>query len=135
VLSTKLSVEDYNAFQILTKLEYEPGLIKEESTSELLRFTIPHILNQVHNQPAYLLLRQQKQFRNNHQQQFHNQVTLQSTAASQQQVSMLSQTKDIPAPKMKLSSMQTNRPNYTDNVLNDVLNFKDSTRFSKQYAK
>jgi hypothetical protein len=37
VLSTKLSIEDYNAFQILTKLEYEARLIKEESTSELLR--------------------------------------------------------------------------------------------------
>jgi hypothetical protein len=40
VLSTKLSIDDYNAFLILTKLEYEAGLIKEESTSELLRFTI-----------------------------------------------------------------------------------------------
>ena len=32
VLSTKLSIDDYNAFQILTKLEYQAGLIKEEST-------------------------------------------------------------------------------------------------------
>jgi hypothetical protein len=39
---------------MLIKLEYEAGLIKEESTSELLRFTIRHILNQVHNQPEYL---------------------------------------------------------------------------------
>jgi hypothetical protein len=31
VLSTKLSVEDYNASVILTKLEYEAGLIKEKS--------------------------------------------------------------------------------------------------------
>jgi hypothetical protein len=31
----KLSIDDYNAFQILTKLEYQAGLIKEESTSEL----------------------------------------------------------------------------------------------------
>ena len=31
VLSTKLSIEDYNAFLTLTKLEYEDGLIKEES--------------------------------------------------------------------------------------------------------
>jgi hypothetical protein len=45
VLSTKLSVDDYNAFLILTKLEYQAGLIKEQSTSELLRFTIRHILN------------------------------------------------------------------------------------------
>jgi hypothetical protein len=55
VLSTKLSIEDYNAFVILSKLEYEAELIKEESTSELLRFTIRHhLLNQVHNQPEYL---------------------------------------------------------------------------------
>ena len=64
VLSTKLSTDDYNAFLILTKIEYEPGLIKEESTWELLRFTIRHILSQIHNQPEYLLLRQQKQIRN-----------------------------------------------------------------------
>jgi hypothetical protein len=31
ILSTKLSIEDYNAFLILTKLEYQAGLIKEES--------------------------------------------------------------------------------------------------------
>jgi hypothetical protein len=73
VLSTKLSIEDYNAFQMLTKLEYEAGLIKEESTSELLRFTIRHILNQVHKQPEYLVLKQQQQqqkpIQNNQQQQ------------------------------------------------------------------
>ena len=40
----------------LTKLEYQVGLIKEESTSELLRFTIRHRFNQVHNQPEYYLL-------------------------------------------------------------------------------
>ena len=59
VLSTKLSIEDYNAFLTLTKLEYEAGLIKEESTSELLRFTIRHILKQVHNQPEYPLAEMQ----------------------------------------------------------------------------
>jgi hypothetical protein len=70
-LSTKLSIEDYNAFVILTKIEYEAGLIKEESTSELLRFTIRHILKQVHNQPEYLMLKeeqeQQKLAQNNQQ--------------------------------------------------------------------
>jgi hypothetical protein len=72
LLSTKLSIEDYDAFLTLTKLEYEPGLIKEESTSELLRFTIRHILKQVHNQPEYLVLaqeqQQEKQIQNNQQQ-------------------------------------------------------------------
>ena len=49
VLSTKLSIEDYFLFVILTKIEYEARLIKEESYSELLRFIIRHILKQVHN--------------------------------------------------------------------------------------
>jgi hypothetical protein len=71
VLSTKLSIEDYNSFLILTKLEYQVGLIKEESTSELLRFMIRHILSQAHNQPEYLILNQQ-------QQQLHSQVILPS---------------------------------------------------------
>jgi hypothetical protein len=56
---------------MLTKTEYEAGLIKEESTSELLRFTIRQILNQVHRQPEYLVLKQeqhQKQVQNNQQQ-------------------------------------------------------------------
>jgi hypothetical protein len=57
VLSTKLSIEDYNAFQMLTKLEYQAGLIKEESTSELLRFTIRHILNQLHNNLIYPIIK------------------------------------------------------------------------------
>ena len=48
VSSIKLSTDDYDAFLILTKLEYQAGLIKGECTSELLRFTIRHILNQVH---------------------------------------------------------------------------------------
>ena len=43
MLSTKLSIEDYNAFLMLTKLQYQAGLIKEEGTSELLRFTIKDI--------------------------------------------------------------------------------------------
>jgi hypothetical protein len=61
VISIKLSIEDCNAFLTLNKLEYEAGLIKEQSTSELLRFTIRHILKQVHNQPEYLVLKQEQQ--------------------------------------------------------------------------
>lgn len=85
-LSTKLSTNDYNAFVILTNIEYEAGLIKEESSSELLRFTIRHILNQVHNQPEYLILKQQEQQQiaqnNQQQQQLHNQVILPSTTST-----------------------------------------------------
>jgi hypothetical protein len=42
-------------------LEYEVGLIEEESTSELLRFTIRHILNQLHNNLIYTILKQQQE--------------------------------------------------------------------------
>jgi hypothetical protein len=116
VLSTKLSIEDYNAFLTLTKIEYEAGLIKEESTSELLRFTIRHILNQVYKQPEYLVLKQeqqeQKQVQNNQQQQqLHSQVILPSTittASHQRQVPNISRTKNLAGQKMtpwKLSSL------------------------------
>ena len=119
VLSTKLSIEDYNAFLILTKIEYVAGLIKEESTSELLRFTIRHILNQVHNQPEYLILKQQlqqQQSQNNHQQQqLDNQVILPSTtststASNQHQVPNTSQRDNLIGQKMtrwKLSLLST----------------------------
>jgi hypothetical protein len=66
-------------------LEYEAGLIKEESTSELLRFTIRHILKQVHSQPEYLVLKQEQQenqVQNNQQQQLHNQYSLQRGTAA-----------------------------------------------------
>lgn len=61
VLSTKLSIEDYNAFLTLTKLEYEAGLIKEQSPSELLRFTIRRLLNQLRNNRIYHLLEEEQQ--------------------------------------------------------------------------
>jgi hypothetical protein len=38
VISTKLSVQDYNLFQILTNLAYQHGAIKEATRSELLRY-------------------------------------------------------------------------------------------------
>jgi hypothetical protein len=126
VLSTKLSIDDYNAFLILTKLEYEAGLIKEESTSELLRFAIHHILNQVHNQPEYLKLKQQQQQEkqvqiNQEQQQLHSQVILPSTttitAASshQHQVPNTSRRNNLGSQKMtpwKLSSLLLTQMNH-----------------------
>jgi hypothetical protein len=76
---------------ILTKLEYQAGLIKEESTSELLRFTIRHILNQLHTNLIYPILEEEEQKKaqnNQQQQQIHSQVILPSTiitaTASQQ---------------------------------------------------
>jgi hypothetical protein len=122
-MSTKLSIEDNNAFLTLAKLEYEAGLIKEESTSELLRFTIHHIPKQIHRQPEYLVLKQeqqhQKQVQNNQQQLIHSQVTLQPTASSTQQCqvsSSISRRNNLVGQKMtpwKLSSLlstQTNQP-------------------------
>jgi hypothetical protein len=102
---------------MVTKLEYQAGLIKEESTSELLRFTIRHIINQVHNQPEYLILKQQKQQveKNWQQQQLHNQVILSSATTSHRcQVPKISRRDNLGSQKMipwKLSSllsMQTN---------------------------
>ena len=121
VLSTKLSIDDYNSFQILTKLEYQVGLIKEESTSELLRFTIRHILKQAHNQPEYLILKQQAQ--NQQQEQLHDQFSLKpATSHQQHQVPNTSQRKNlvslkniIPSPSLSsLLSTKTNQLNYND---------------------
>jgi hypothetical protein len=62
ILSTKLSTEDYNTFLTLTKLEYQAGLIKqEESSSELLRFTLHRLLNQLRNNRLYHLLEEEQQ--------------------------------------------------------------------------
>jgi hypothetical protein len=113
-------------------------LIKEESTSELLRFTIKHILNQVHNQPEYLVLKQaqqqQKQVQNNHQQQLHNPYGLQHTTSSHQQhLSKLSRTKNIPAAKMILSETQTNWTGHNDNVWNTI-QAESSEIFREQQA-
>ena len=88
----------YNSFQILTKLEYQAGLIKEESTSELLRFTIRHILNQVRYQPEYHILVQQQKAINQ------QQVTI---PVAQDQVPNISRTNNLVRQKMtpwKLSS-------------------------------
>ena len=75
---------------MLTKLEYESGLIKEESTSELLRFTIRHILNQVGNDQIYHYLEQQKKPQINQQLQPPNQYRLQSTTVVAHQFTLQS---------------------------------------------
>jgi hypothetical protein len=98
VLSTKLSIDDYNAFLILTKLKYEAELIKEESTSELLRFTICHILNPLDNNLIYPILEEeqgQQQNTQNNQQQLVNPVILPSTTEVHHQKAKLYQTSDL----------------------------------------
>jgi hypothetical protein len=110
-------------------MEYEAGLIKQVSTSELLRFTIRQILNQVHNQPEYLVLKQeqqhQKQVQNNQQQQqINSQVILPSTNTDShrhQVSSNISSRNNFVGQKMtpwKLSSLlsiQTNQSHYSGN--------------------
>jgi hypothetical protein len=85
-------------------------LIKEEITSELLRFTIRHILSQIQTVPNIIYPNNN----NNNNSKFKTISNrgfiiklLESIAASHQQVSKLSQTKDIPAAKIKLAAMQT----------------------------
>jgi hypothetical protein len=131
VLSTKLSIDDYNAFLILTKLEYQAGLIKEQSTSELLRFTIRQILSQVGNDQIYHYVEQEQQeqkkaLNNQHQQQqIHSQVILPSTTntattSHQSQVpNNISRTNNLGSQKMtpwKLSSLLSTQANH-HNVL------------------
>ena len=123
VLSTKLSIEDYNAFLTLTKLEYKAGLIKEECISELLRFTIRHILKQVKNQPEYLILKEQEQEQEkqaqNNQQQLVNPVILPSTTVAvshqHQPSNNLSRRNNLVGQKMtpwKLSSLLSTQMNH-----------------------
>jgi hypothetical protein len=42
VLSTKLSIEDYERFQKCTNFAYNAGVIKEPSTSKFLRFIVTY---------------------------------------------------------------------------------------------
>jgi hypothetical protein len=42
VISTKLSIEDYNRFEKYTSLAYEAGIIEEPETSKFLRYLITY---------------------------------------------------------------------------------------------
>jgi hypothetical protein len=56
VISTKLSIEDYNLFQILTNLAYQHGEIKEATQSELLRYIIVQAVNELRSKPGFSAL-------------------------------------------------------------------------------
>ena len=56
VISTKVSIEDYKVFRVLTNLAYQYGGIKENSTSEMLRFIITSAVNELRNKPGFSLL-------------------------------------------------------------------------------
>jgi hypothetical protein len=53
VVSTKLSIEDYKAFRVLTNLTYQYRGIKEDSPSEMLRFFITLAVNELRNLPGF----------------------------------------------------------------------------------
>ena len=42
VLSTKLSIEDYNRFEKYTNYAYQAGIIEEPETSKLLRYIVTY---------------------------------------------------------------------------------------------
>lgn len=47
VLSTKLSIEDYNRFQRCTKDAYRTGTISKPSASEFLRYIVTYPFNEL----------------------------------------------------------------------------------------
>ena len=47
VLSTKLSIEDYERFQKCTNFAYNTGVIEEPSTSKFLRFIVTHAFKEL----------------------------------------------------------------------------------------
>ena len=61
VLSTKLSIEDYNLFRILTNIVYRFKQINEDRPSELLRFLISPVVDGLRKQPGFSLLRLSQQ--------------------------------------------------------------------------
>jgi hypothetical protein len=66
VISTKLSVQDYNLFQILTNLAYQHGEIKEATQSELLRYIIVQAVNGLRSKPGFSALQLHMQQKTQH---------------------------------------------------------------------
>jgi hypothetical protein len=46
VLSTKLSIEDYNRFEKYTNYSYQAGIIEEPETSKFLRYIVTYPFNE-----------------------------------------------------------------------------------------
>jgi hypothetical protein len=47
VLSTKVSIDDYNRFEKYTNYAYQAGIIKEPETSKLLRYLVTYPFNEL----------------------------------------------------------------------------------------
>jgi hypothetical protein len=56
VLSTKLSIDDYNVFRILTNQAYRSRAISKDSPSEMLRYMITPTVDGFRKIPGFSLL-------------------------------------------------------------------------------
>jgi hypothetical protein len=56
VLSTKLSIEDYKLFRVLTNHAYRNGAIHQDSPSEMLRYIMTPVIDGFRRLPVFSLL-------------------------------------------------------------------------------
>jgi hypothetical protein len=56
VLSTKLSVEDYNLFRVMTNIACQYKAIHQDMPSEMLRFFVTPVVDGLRKQPGFSLL-------------------------------------------------------------------------------
>jgi hypothetical protein len=56
VLSTKLSIEDYKVFRILTNNAYTYRVIKQDSPSEMLRYIMTPVIDEYRKIPGFSLI-------------------------------------------------------------------------------
>jgi hypothetical protein len=56
VLSTKVSIEDYKVFRILTNHAYRHGAINQDSPSEMLRYIMTPVVDGFRRIPGFSLL-------------------------------------------------------------------------------
>jgi hypothetical protein len=57
VLSTKLSIDDYKVFKILTNQAYRYGAISKDSPSEMLRYIMTPVFEGFRKLPEFSLLK------------------------------------------------------------------------------
>jgi hypothetical protein len=56
VLSTKLSIEDFNLFRVMTNIAYQYKAINQDRPSEMLRFLVTPVVDGLRKQPGFSLL-------------------------------------------------------------------------------
>jgi hypothetical protein len=56
VLSTKLSIEDYNLVRVMTNIAYQYKAINQDKPSEMLRFLVTPVVDGLRKQPGFSLL-------------------------------------------------------------------------------